>query len=338
MDVEADPDPRLNASHLNFISTENTMTPLPLVFAALIFALVVTLSYALLSRWLPDPGQDRLSQLASRTSQLRPTVWQRLQPRLLATMLRLSPWTAAMSGGDGETPSSLRVRFLHAGWRSPVALQIYFTSKTLLTLSLPMLAWTLVEISHWHPQGVQRFLPMLMGAAMGYYLPDWLLNMRISHRQQALLHAFPDALDLLRVCVQAGLGLDAAIERVGREIRQARPELSEEFALTGMALRAGSSRAEALRNLSVRIGLKDIDALVSMLIQADRFGTSVSESLQVHSDALRTQRRLRAEEAAAKLPVKLLIPLIFCVFPSLLTVLLGPVAVTLSRQFIKSAA
>jgi tight adherence protein C len=141
---------------------------------------------------------------------------------------------------------------------------------------------------------------------------------------------------LLRVCVQAGLGLDAAMERVGREIRHARPELSEEFALTGMALRAGSSRAEALRNLSVRIGLKDIEALVSMLIQADRFGTSVSESLQVHSDAMRTQRRLQAEEAAAKLPVKLLIPLIFCVFPSLLTVLLGPVVVTLARQLIKT--
>ena len=145
----------------------------------------------------------------------------------------------------------------------------------------------------------------------------------------------PDALDLLRLCVQAGLGLDAAIERVGREMRHARPILSEEFALTGLALRAGSSRAEALRNLSQRVGLKDIDALVAMLIQADRFGTSVSESLAVYAESLRIQRRLRAEEAAAKLPVKLLIPLIFCVFPSLLTVLLGPVVVTLAREFVK---
>jgi tight adherence protein C len=118
-------------------------------------------------------------------------------------------------------------------------------------------------------------------------------------------------------------------------MRHARPILSEEFALTGLALRAGSSRSEALRNLSQRVGLKDIDALVSMLIQADRFGTSVSESLAVYADALRTQRRLRAEEAAAKLPVKLLIPLIFFVFPSLLTVLLGPVVVTLTREFVK---
>jgi tight adherence protein C len=313
------------------------MTPSPLVFAALIFALVVTLSYALLSRWLPDAGKERLSQLSAPSGQPRASVWQRLKPQLMATLLWFSPWTAAMSGSDGETPSTLRVRFLNAGWRSPAALQIYFTSKTLLTLSLPFLGLALVEMSNWHPQGVQRLLPGLTGAAMGYYFPNWILNMRVKRRQLALLHAFPDALDLLRVCVQAGLGLDAAIERVGREIRQARPELSEEFALTGMALRAGSSRAEALRNLSVRIGLKDIDALVSMLIQADRFGTSVSESLQVHSDALRTQRRLRAEETAAKLPVKLLIPLIFCVFPSLLTVLLGPVVVTLSRQFIKTA-
>ena len=317
------------------------MTVPSLVFAALIFALVLTLSYALLIRWLPDAGQQRLSRLstpASASDTPAPTFWQGLQEQLVAVLLWLSPWTAGMSGGDGETPSALRVRFWHAGWRSPVALQIYFTSKTLLTLLLPALAWGLVELGNWPLTGLQRLAPVLAGAAMGYYLPDGVLGLRVRRRQLALLHAFPDALDLLRVCVQAGLGLDAAIERVGREMRLARPELSDEFALTGMALRAGASRAEALRHLSVRIGLKDIDALVSMLIQADRFGTSVSESLQVHADALRTQRRLRAEEAAAKLPVKLLIPLIFCVFPSLLTVLLGPVAVTLARQFVKVGA
>jgi tight adherence protein C len=312
------------------------MTRSPLVFAVLIFALVVSVCYAVLTRFLPDLGKERLSQLATPKGQAPATAWQSLQKRLVAALLWLSPWTAAMSGGEGETPSALRVRFWHAGWRSPVALQIYFTCKTLLTLLLPLVAWGVLEIGPWHPHGLQRLAPLLVGAAIGYYLPDWVLNLQVSRRQRALLHAFPDALDLLRVCVQAGLGLDAAMERVGREIRHARPELSEEFALTGMALRAGSSRAEALRNLSVRIGLKDIEALVSMLIQADRFGTSVSESLQVHSDAMRTQRRLQAEEAAAKLPVKLLIPLIFCVFPSLLTVLLGPVVVTLARQLIKT--
>jgi tight adherence protein C len=253
----------------------------------------------------------------------------------LSALLWLGPWTAGLSGGEGDTPSALRLRFANAGWRSPVALQIYFISKTLLTVLLPALAWSVLNAQGWPANTMLRLALVVAAAALGYYLPDAVLRLRIQRRQLELLHAFPDALDLLRLCVQAGLGLDAAIERVGREMRHARPVLSEEFALTGLALRAGSSRAEALRNLSQRVGLQDIDALVSMLIQADRFGTSVSESLAVHADALRTQRRLRAEEAAAKLPVKLLIPLIFCVFPSLLTVLLGPVVVTLARQFVK---
>jgi tight adherence protein C len=309
-----------------------------LVFAAIVFALVVTISLLVISRWMPDPGQERLAQLTANTNPGKANAWHQLKDRLLSALLWLSPWTAGLSGGEGETPSAVRVRFWHAGWRSPVALQIYFTSKSLLTLLMPVVTWSLLEASDW-PIGSMARLGLVIGsAALGYYLPDAFLNLRVQRRQLALLHAFPDALDLLRVCVQAGLGLDAAIERVGREIRHARPELSEELAVTGLALRAGSSRAEALRNLSLRMGLKDVEALVSMLIQADRFGTSISESLQVHSDALRIKRRLRAEEAAAKLPVKLLIPLIFCVFPSLLTVLLGPVVVTLARELGKAGA
>jgi tight adherence protein C len=139
-------------------------------------------------------------------------------------------------------------------------------------------------------------------------------------------------MDLLRVCVQAGLGLDAAIERVGREMRLASPILSDEWRLTGLELRAGASRAQALRHMAERVGLPEIDAMVTMLIQADRFGTRMADALQVHADALRSQRRLRAEEAAAKLPVKLLFPLVFCIFPALLTVMLGPVAISLYRH------
>jgi tight adherence protein C len=313
------------------------MTSSTLIFAALVFALVLTLSLAVLSRWLPDPGRERLARLSAPTAgpTAQASAWQRGQARLLSALLWLGPWTAGLSGGEGDTPSALRLRFGHAGWRSPVALQIYFISKTLLTVLLPTLAWSVLNAQGWPTNPMLRMAFVVGAAALGYYLPDAVLKLRIQRRQLELLHAFPDALDLLRLCVQAGLGLDAAIERVGREMRHARPVLSEEFALTGLALRAGSSRAEALRKLSQRVGLQDIDALVSMLIQADRFGTSVSESLAVHADALRTQRRLRAEEAAAKLPVKLLIPLIFCVFPSLLTVLLGPVVVTLARQFVK---
>lgn len=313
------------------------MTSVTLIFAALVFALVLMLILALLSRWLPDPGRERLAQLSAQSPDeaAKGGVWQRAQAQLLSALLWLAPWTTALSGGDEGAPSALRLRFGHAGWRSPVALQIYFVSKTLLTVLLPALVWAVLSAQGWPTDTLLRLALVIAAAALGYYLPDAVLKLRIQRRQLELMHAFPDALDLLRLCVQAGLGLDAAIERVGREMRHARPVLSEEFALTGLALRAGSSRAEALRNLSQRVGLKDIDAMVSTLIQADRFGTSVSESLAVHADALRTQRRLRAEEAAAKLPVKLLIPLIFCVFPSLLTVLLGPVVVTLARHFMK---
>ena len=310
-----------------------------LIFAALVFALVVAISLILLTRWMPDPGRQRLAMLADAPQSgphapLRP-VWQPVQSRLLSALLWLAPWTAGLSGADSERATALRLRFAQAGWRSPLALQIFFTSKTLLTLLLAVLTWIAVDASDRAPGGMAGLALVMLAAAVGYYLPDAVLRLRIQRRQRLLMHAFPDALDLLRLCVQAGLGLDAAIERVGREMRQARPVLSEELALTGLALRAGASRADALRQLSQRVGIRDIDALVVMLIQADRFGTSVSESLQVYSDALRTQRRLRAEEAAAKLPVKLLIPLVFCVFPSLLTVLLGPVVVTLAREFVK---
>ena len=316
------------------------MTSATLIFAALVFALVMALSLALLSRWLPDPGRERLDRLSAQSPDqgAQASIWQRAQARLLSALLWLGPWTAGLSGGEGDTPSALRLRFGHAGWRSPVALQIYFVGKTLLTLVLPALVWVVLNAQGWPANPQLRLALVIATAALGYYLPDAVLKLRIQRRQMNLLHAFPDALDLLRLCVQAGLGLDAAIERVGREMRQARPVLSEEFALTGLALRAGASREEALRHLSQRVGIKDIDALVAMLIQADRFGTSVSESLAVYADSLRTKRRLRAEEAAAKLPVKLLIPLIFCVFPSLLTVLLGPVVVTLARGFVKAGA
>ena len=309
-----------------------------LIFAALVFALFTTLALAMLSPWLPNPGRDRLARLGTQNplGTRDVTAWQRLHAHLLSALLWLSPWTAGLSGGEGDAPHALRLRFAHAGWRSPLALQIYFTCKTLLTLLLPTMTWVALSTQAFPASPVARLALVIAAAALGYYVPDMVLKLRIQRRQLTLLQSFPDALDLLRLCLQAGLGLDAAIERVGREMRHARPVLSEEFALTGLALRAGSSRAEALRNLSQRVGLRDIDALVSMLIQADRFGTSVSESLAVYADTLRTQRRLRAEEAAAKLPVKLLIPLIFCVFPSLLTVLLGPVVVTLTREFVKA--
>jgi tight adherence protein C len=174
---------------------------------------------------------------------------------------------------------------------------------------------------------------LLIAAAIGYYLPNAILAHMVERRQRTILESFPDALDLLTVCVEAGLGLDAALLRVATEMEVTSPVLSEELHLVNLELRAGSSKEKALRNLSLRTGVEDVDTLVAMLIQAERFGTSVADSLRVHSDALRTKRRLRAEEAAAKIPIKLLFPLIFCIFPSMMLVLLGPAFIRILRVF-----
>lgn len=307
------------------------MSFLILFFYALVFALVGMLSYWALSVLMPNAMTQRMASLKEpmNTSALRPSpFWAAGRKKVQKVLDWLSPWSMAGASEDPTQPSALRLRFFNAGVHSRSAPTIYLACKTVLTFLLPSLAALLLWQSHTPTPPMVHMAVLMLSAALGYYLPNVLLAQAIKRYQRALFNSFPDALDLMRVCVQAGLGLDAAIDRVGREMRLSCPELSNEFALTGLELRAGASRSDALRHLSMRMGLEDLDALVVMLVQADRLGTSVTESLQIHSDALRTKRRLLAEETAAKLPVKLLIPLVFCVFPALLTVLLGPAVIS----------
>ncbi|XHO03754.1 hypothetical protein ACEQUB_00616 [Ralstonia syzygii] len=225
----------------------------------------------------------------------------------------------------GKTPTC--ARFVHAGWRGPEAIAIYFGIKTLLAAILP-LALSVVLLGRFDASHQSAYLTVLFGAALiGFYLPNVVLRLKIRRRQRDIFEAFPDSLDLIMVCVEAGLGLDAAVLRVVDEMRTARPALAEEYELLTLELRAGLSREKALRNLAARTGVEDVSMLVAMLIQADRFGTSVAESLRVHSDMLRTKRHMLAEERAAKIGTKILFPLIFCIFPSLFVVLLGPAAI-----------
>jgi tight adherence protein C len=174
------------------------------------------------------------------------------------------------------------------------------------------------------------FLSVLL-ALIGFYLPDLWLRMRIARRKEEILKGFPDALDLLVVCVEAGVGLDAAINRVGEEMKLSDKVLSEEFRLLSLELRAGKLRRDALRNLALRTDLEDVSSFVTLLIQTDKFGTSVAKALRVHSDSMRTKRQQRAEEIAAKLPVKLVFPLILFIFPSLFVAILGPAAIRIFR-------
>jgi tight adherence protein C len=223
-----------------------------------------------------------------------------------------------------EELNYLEKSFLKAGYRDRKIVKNFFGAKILLAVLLPALFIVFKLLA---PSAVGHlimlFLFVLLALA-GYYLPNLWLRHKLRVRQEKITEGFPDALDLLVVCVEAGMGLDAAINRVGEEMRLSSPEISDEFKLLTLELRAGKSRREALRNLALRTDLDDVNSLVSLLIQTDRFGTSVAQALRVHSDAMRTKRYQRAEEAAMKLPVKILFPMLFCIFPTLFIVILGP--------------
>jgi tight adherence protein C len=180
-------------------------------------------------------------------------------------------------------------------------------------------------------------LSILIGvltALLSFYLPNiWLLQ-KTDKRKEKILLGLPDALDLLVICVEAGMGLDSAVNRVAKEVKMSWPELSDELHFMTLELRAGKERQEALRNLALRTNLEEINSLSTLLIQTDKFGTSMADALRIYSDTFRTQRFQRAEEMAAKLPVKLVFPLILFIFPSLFVVLLGPAAITIYKNIL----
>lgn len=214
----------------------------------------------------------------------------------------------------------LRLRLVQAGFRADEALPIFFGLRVAVAFGLFALCAS--------PVLMRPNIPLAMGGlGLGYILPGMVLARLASRRQHRLRLSLADALDLLVVSVEAGLGLDQALLRVGEELEFAYPDLADEFRLVNLELRAGKARVEALRNLADRTGVDDLSSLVAMLIQTDKFGTSVAQSLRVHSDTLRTKRRQRAEEAAAKTGVKMVFPLVFCIFPAVWVVTIGPAAI-----------
>ncbi len=225
-----------------------------------------------------------------------------------------------------QLPHTQRL-MVRAGYRSPEAVMVMQGVKVLLPLGLLALVYF---------TGFYRQNPIFILAFAtlgGYLLPEFWLTSRVRRRQQILRLSLPDCLDLLVVCVEAGLALDQAFLRVTQELRIAHPELCEELDLVNAEIRIGRTRIEALHELSNRTGVDDIKALVAMLVQTDRFGTSIAQSLRVHSDELRTKRRQRGEELAAKATVKMIPALVFFIFPALFVVLLGPAVISIFRQF-----
>jgi len=230
-----------------------------------------------------------------------------------------------------EEVRATRRQLINAGYRSAKAPIFFLGAKLLFVIVMVGLLALIPAKMVGFPSALILTFYYVMAAACGYYAPALWLRRAIGSRKDALQRAIPNALDLMVVCVEAGLGLDQAIGRVGDEVKLAHPELSDELNLLALELRTGMSRQEALRNLAHRTDLEEVRNLVALLIQTDRFGTSIGQALRVHADAMRTTRRLKAEELAAKLPVKMLLPLIFFIFPCMFIVLLGPAAIQMIR-------
>ncbi len=239
---------------------------------------------------------------------------------------------------DQAETSRLRRILVTAGYRGARTPVIFLGSKIFMGILFGVLFFLFGgELTKGKPAHVFSMV-MVATAVGGFYLPQLWLSMAVSRRKERLLNGFPDALDLMVVCVEAGLGLDQAISRVGEEIKIGHKDLGDEFQLVSLELRAGFSREQALRNLSDRTDLDEIRSLIALLIQTDRFGTSVGQALRVHSDSMRMNRKIRAEEMASKLPVKLMLPLILFIFPSLMVVIIGPGAIKLIRNFLPALA
>jgi tight adherence protein C len=225
-----------------------------------------------------------------------------------------------MAPRSASEAGKLQQKLIHAGFRNREAIVIFFGLRVAVSLLLFVLVATpLVMAPH--------FALGLVACAVGYVLSGMGLGRLAKRRQHRIRLGLPDALDLLVVSVEAGLGLDQAIQRVGAELAFAHPDLCDELRLINFELRAGTGRAEALQNLAARTGVDDVTSLVAMLVQTDKFGTSVAQSLRVHSETVRTKRRQRAEEAAAKTGVKMVFPLVFCIFPAIWVVTIGPAAI-----------
>ena len=223
-------------------------------------------------------------------------------------------------------------RLIRAGYRNPNALKVLYGAKALFGVLVPVI--TGVVLLNSTMDSSNKFAAMVAAVAIGFFGPNEYVRMVAKKRQKQIHRGLANALDLLVVCVESGLGLDQAILQVAKELEHAHPEITEELAIVNLEMKAGKRRAEALRNLADRTAVDDLKKLVAVLIQADRFGTGVAQSLRAHSDYMRVQARQIAEEKAAKLGVKLVFPIFFCILPSLFVVTVGPVVMRIMRQLL----
>ncbi|HEX7643173.1 MAG TPA: type II secretion system F family protein [Burkholderiaceae bacterium] len=300
-----------------------------ILYYALIFASVAAGAYGVLALLGSMQTQHRMRQIAPPAQK---GDW-------LATVVSVVGPFAKLSSPSGDWESSpLRIRFISAGLRSENAPLIYFGMKTLLPLVFAAACYLLLRMSGAELERNVMLFVLVSVATVGCYIPNMVLRRLIARRQREIFDNFPDAADLMLVCVEAGLGLDAALARVAEEIRIKSVPLAQELHLTNLEIRAGNAREHALRNLAARTAIDEVGTFVSMLIQADKFGTSVGASMRVFSEELRQKRQIRAEELAAKVSTKMLFPLVLCIFPAISMVVLGPALIRIANSILPMIA
>ena len=289
---------------------------------------VVTLTVITVLFYALSPGRvdiiGRLSRISGvAVTREEPKFVEKQAEKMRTTLADLGKILPAPSTGGGSRDKLLIIR---AGYRNPDTILMIRGLK----IVVPIAGLAAVYFTGLYRANPYMFVPLALLA--GYLIPDFWLTWKVRSRQRRLRRALPDALDLLVICVEAGLGLDQALMKVSQELRITHRELSDEFQLVNLEMRVGRTRIEALHELGRRTGLDDIKSLVAMLVQTERFGTSIAQSLRVYSDDMRIRRRQRAEEMSAKTTVKMVPPLVFFIFPALMVVILGPAVITLIRQ------
>ena len=302
-----------------------------------VIAILTALTVALFALTLIQLRPNRTS-VTARLDQIHPDGRHEVQARRhrQAKSERLMGVLQALGqqvGSGRKDATAIRQFLVQAGYTDPNAVSIYWATRVSLAAGLATLA--LLGLPVLGIRSGQMLLGVMWLGGLGWVGPAFYVRSRLKKRQKEVQLALADMLDMLVVCVEAGLGLNQALVRVADEIDHVSTVMSEQLAMVNLEMRAGTPREEALKNLAERTGLADIRSLVSMMIQTDRFGTSVADALRVHSETMRTKRRQRAEEAAAKTTIKLVFPLVLFVFPAMFVVVIGPSALAIFRTFSK---
>ena len=309
---------------------------LRLVLLALLFAGVAAGVYlsaqALSARQL---ARSRLLEDGPRVSGGTPTMGSLRTDRVESAWLKLvnSIEKTGLSLVDTKD-DALRAKLAAAGYTAPYAARVYTLVRLVLVIGLPVFVFTMYWIGGSSPSVIKLYFSLIIAAAAGLYFPNIFIRAKADRRQRDLINGFPDALDLMLVCVEAGLGLEAAFSRVGMEMTTSHPRLAEQFGAVVLELRAGRSHEDALRRMADRAGADEIRAFATLLIQSTKLGSSIAQTLRTYASEMRERRRMRAEEKAHRLPVLISIPLVACMLPVMIGVLMLPAMIRVMRAIV----